>query len=354
MLYIANTFDYEIFMGQNYVSEEEVLIKPTRKLCQMLCSEGVSSTFFADVLCPIQYRELGHDRFPNAFDTQLRELHQLGHDIQLHIHPHWLKTTKIGGVIEFDRKYYRIHNWIENDVDTTPIKALVRKGKSYLEQILTSIDASYNCIAFRAGGYCLQPEQLIAPILYEEGIKIDSSVCYGHKYTNDGMRYDYTNLPLIYNQYFSQKHGLQDGLQERPIGIESLFEVPVWGYKSFPHRAIASKMNKKISNAKPTGHGMSITPAAPLNTLARIKRIFTAYNMLTFDFFHSDSMVYMINQISKSSTCRKKDVFISIISHPKCQSDQHIDNMQRAIRQLKKNPKVRFVSMKQIAELKNL
>lgn len=52
MLYIVNTFDYEIFMGQNYVSEEEVLIKPTRKLCQMLCSEGVSSTFLQTFSVP--------------------------------------------------------------------------------------------------------------------------------------------------------------------------------------------------------------------------------------------------------------------------------------------------------------
>lgn len=299
---------------------------------------------------------MGQERFPDAFDAQLRELHELGHDIQLHIHPHWLKATKVcvGGVIEFDRKYYRIHNWIEKDGDTTPIKVLIKKGKNYLEQILAAIDASYQCIAFRAGGYCLQPEELMVPILYEAGIRIDSSVCYGHKYTHDGMLYDYTHLPLIYNQYLTPKHGLQDGLQEKPTGVESLFEVPVWGYRSFPHRAIASKMNKKISDVKPTGYGMSITPAKPVNTLTRIKRIFTAYNMLTFDFFHSDSMVYMINQISKSSTCHKKDIFISIISHPKCQSDQHIDNMQRAIRQLKKIPNVRFVSMKQIAELKNL
>lgn len=53
--------------------------------------------FFANVLCPIRYRELGQERFPDAFDAQLRELHELGHDIQLHIHPHWLKATKIGG-----------------------------------------------------------------------------------------------------------------------------------------------------------------------------------------------------------------------------------------------------------------
>lgn len=354
MLYIVNSFDYELFMGQNYVGEEEVLIKPTDKLSKMLYSEDVPSTFFADVLCPVRYRELGLHEFPDAFDKQLRELNYFGHDVQLHLHPHWLKASRVGREVEFDRKYYRIHNWISSSGNATPLRSLIRQGKRYLEKTIKPVDDSYNCIAYRAGGYCLQPESVMAPILYAEGIRIDSSVCYGHAYNKDGMLYDYTCLPKVYNQFFSEKHGLAEGMQDEPQDEESIFEVPVWGFKSFPYRVIASKKNKKISNAVVTGSGMALTQPGQIGFLERFKRILTACNMLTFDFFHADSMVYMINKIAQERVCREKDVFISIISHPKGQSNQHIDNMQAAIRRLKQNSYIRFVSMKQVAAIKNL
>lgn len=353
MLNVVISFDYELFMGQNFVSEEDVLIKPSSKLSKMLRSVGVSATFFADVLCPIRYRELGLTQFPDAFDNQLVELNQDGHDVQLHIHPHWLKATKVGKEVEFERDSYRIHNWIKDNGDTNPVKDLIHQGKEYLVRVVGQEDKNYRCVAFRAGGYCLQPESLIAPLLYTEGIRIDSSVCYGRAYNSDGMAYDYTKMPQTPNIYFSEKIGLRDGVVTKPKSF-GILEVPVWGYKSFPYRVIASKKNGKISDEKATGYGMSIKKPKPLTIVDRIKGVFTGSNMLTFDFYNAKSIVYMINKISRQRMCRDKDVYISIISHPKSQSDQHIENMRNAIRELEDNQNVRFVSMSEIANIKEL
>lgn len=352
MLNIVISFDYELFMGQNYVSEEEVLIAPTYKLSKMLQSIGVSATFFADVLCPMRYRELGLSQFPDSFDRQLQDLYHYGHDVQLHIHPHWLKATQVGNNVTFDRKYYRIHNWMKENGDTKPIQELIHKGKEYILEVMGSV-SDYKCIAFRAGGYCLQPESIIAPLLFSEGIRIDSSVCYGQAYNSDGMAYDYKNLPRKPNFFFNEKIGLRDVVQTKPC-TGGIFEVPVWGYRSFPFRVIASKKNKTISDEKATGYGMAITQPKPLSFIDRIKGIVTGTNMLTFDFYNAESMVYMINMISREKMCRKKDVYIAIISHPKSQSNKHIENMREAIIQLKKNPRIRFVNMRDIAETKVL
>jgi len=353
MLYISITFDYELFMGKNYVSENDVLIAPTRKLCKMLQSEGVSATFFADVFCPIRYRELGQTFFPDSFDNQLKEMAIMGHDVQLHTHPHWLKATQVGENVVFERKYYRLHNWMNESGDTSPIKKIIHQGKEYLENVMWAVDKEYKCIAFRSGGYCLQPESLLAPLLISEGIKIDSSVCYGHCYNKDGMAYDYTNLSSNYNFFFNDRCGLRDGIKECPRD-GGLFEVPVFGYNAFPYRAIASRINRRISKEKAKGCGMALSPAKPITKFQRIKNLFTAYNMLTFDFFNAESMIYMINKISHEGICKKDNLYISIISHPKIQTNQHITNMQRAIQQLKKNKNICFVSLKQIADIKGL
>lgn len=340
-------------MGENYVSEEDVLIKPTSKLSKMLEDEGVSATFFADVLCPIRYRELSKYEFPEAFDNQIKEMHAHGHDVQLHIHPHWLKASKVGSKIEFERHFYRIHNWQKDNGDITPIKNLIHIGKEYLTDILLPIAPDYRCIAYRAGGYCLQPESIMAPILYSEGIRIDSSVCRGFSYNKDGMNYDYTKMPKVVNQYFNERIGLLEAVGERPAE-GGIFEVPCWSYNSFPYRIIASKKNLKISKSKENGHGMSLTPQRPLTFLDRLKGIFTSSNMLTFDFYHSDSMIYMINKIADQRLFKHNEQYISIVSHPKAQSDKHQENMRRAIIELKKNPNIRFVSMSQIAKIKGI
>ncbi len=341
-------------MGENYENEEDVLIKPTHLISEMLKEEGVSATFFADVLCPIRYRELHQFVFPEMFDNQLCEMSKSGHDVQLHIHPHWLKATEVGRVVKFDRTFYRIHNWQKDDGENSPIKQIIHQGKEYLERVMHTVDKNYNCIAFRAGGYCLQPECLLAPILSDEGILIDSSVCRGFSYDGDGMYYDYSDLPKVYNSFFSKDVGLCDALTTKPTAESGIFEVPCWGVKAFPQRIIASKKNRKITDAKPKGAGMSITPTKPLGFFDRVHNIFSAYNMLTFDFYNADSMVYMIDSIANKKDCHNNDVYISIISHPKIQSLEHISNMRCALTQIKKNPNIRLLNMRQIVELKGL
>lgn len=341
-------------MGENYESEEEVLIKPTYLLCEMLKDEGVSATFFADVLCPIRYRELHQFDFPEMFDNQLCEMSRYGHDVQLHVHPHWLKATEVGRFVKFDRTFYRIHNWQNDNGEKASIKQIIHQGKEYLERVMHFVDNDYKCIAFRAGGYCLQPECLLAPILSDEGILIDSSVCRGFSYDGDGMYYNYSDMPKVYNSFFSKDVGLCDALTIRPTAERGIFEVPCWGFKAFPQRIIASKKNKKISDAKPKGSGMSITPSKPLGFWERVHSVFSAYNMLTFDFYNAESMVYMIKSIAERRDCQNKDVYISIISHPKIQSLDHISNMRSALTQIKMIPNIRLLNMRQIVELEGL
>lgn len=350
MLYLCISFDYELFLGKNYVSEDDILIKPTDKLNKMLTEEGISACFFADVCCPAQYRKSGQNHFPDLFDKQLKELVQNGHDVQLHIHPNWLKCSSIGSSIEFERKYFRLHNWKNESPDA--ISEIVHSGIEYLYKTLTPVSPSYRCVAYRAGGYCLQPENELSDILYNEGIRIDSSVCPGMHYSGDGMHYDYRDVPLK-NIYFNRHHTLTDEhTSPLPDGI---LEVPVGSYHTFPYRLVASKLNKGYHDIAPIGESMSIS-RKPIDKSfsARIKNLAKSSNMLTFDSYTAESMIYMLNRISKECKSSKSDLFISTISHPKLLSDKHIENMRTVLRAMKKNKNVKFVNMQDIANIKNL
>lgn len=352
MLYVCISFDYELFMGENYLDEKKVLIEPTRILSDMLAAEGISGSFFADVCCPMQYRKLEKTDFPMLFDSQIKDLTKAGQDVQLHIHPNWLKTTKVGRYVEFDNKYYRLHNW--KDDNPNAIAEIIHNGIEYLYDLITPIDSKYKCVAFRAGGYCLQPEDCLAEILYKEGIRIDSSVCPGFSYSGYGMYYDYGSIPPCSNFFFSSEHSISTRIRKKiPNGI---FEVPVGSYGTFPYRIIASRLNSKITNAAPRGHSMKIERKnnTEYSLMEKLRNILNAVNMVTFDFYNADSICYMIKRIYSEMNCRDSDVFISTISHPKELSKEHIENMRNVIRDIKKISGIRFVNMREIADICNL
>ena len=59
MLKICLSFDYELFLGENDASYEDILFSPTRDLQYMLNEEGVYGTFFADVCSAIVHSHYG-------------------------------------------------------------------------------------------------------------------------------------------------------------------------------------------------------------------------------------------------------------------------------------------------------
>lgn len=351
MLYICISFDYELFMGENYVTEHKVLIEPSEAIGDMLAAEGVSGCFFADVCCPMQYRKMGEEEFPAQFDQQLRDLTKKGHDIQLHIHPHWLKATEIGKRVQFDREFYRLHNW--EKVSFNAMEKIIHHGVEYLRRVLLPVKPDYKCIAYRAGGYCLQPEKNLASILYHEGIRIDSSVCYGHSHNGDGMQYDYRRIAPNSNCYFNSEHTINENIQE--CIPEGVLEVPVAGYGTFPFRVIASKLNAKITDTPANGYGMKLQKVADAQNKRKladkVTKTVSAVNMVTFDFHNAASMIYMINRLYKEMHCKGKDVFLATIAHPKSLSKEHIENMCQVIRSVRRNPNIRFVNMCQIADI---
>lgn len=349
MLNICITFDYELFMGENFLPEEEILIRPSDAIGQMLRDVGVSATFFADVCCPMRYRELERFAFPQQFDDQLVRLHSLGHDVQLHIHPNWLAADEVGEKVRFERDKFRLHNWADGD-DYGNVTQIIRSGKRYLEDLLTPADPAYRCVAFRAGGYCIQPEQKIARSLLDAGLVIDSSVCCGFAHEGDGMSYDFRSFREPFNCRFSESVGFAAQSSEKTD--DAIFEIPIGGYARFPQRLIASRLNAPIQKEEARGKTMSLQGAAESRSLLhRIRSSVKAVNMLTYDSYNAKAMTYMVRSLAKRT---KGEVFFAVIAHPKMMHDAQLANLRTSLLKLKDNRNIRFVTMRESADLLRL
>ena len=223
---------------------------------------------------------------------------------------------------------------------------ILREGRDYLERLLTPSDPAYRCVAFRAGGYCIQPERKLARSLRDTGLVIDSSVCCGFSHIGDGMYYDYKQFRAPFNCYFSADVDLE--AQSATRTADSVYEIPVGGFGSFPQRVFASRMNAPAPRGKARGRGMSLQSASERRTLLRrICGSVKAVNMLTYDSYNAKAMTYMIRSLAKHA---EGEVYFATIAHPKLMQEAQIAEMQASLLALKEHDRIRFVTMTQSAE----
>ena len=105
MLNISLTFDYELFFNDSFASEKEVLIRPADEICKALNECGVKATFFIDVPSVFCYNRLNMKEYPQMVEEQIKRMIDMGHDVQLHFHPIWYKSTVVSGKWTFDNSY---------------------------------------------------------------------------------------------------------------------------------------------------------------------------------------------------------------------------------------------------------
>ena len=179
------TFDYELYFGKQTGTALKCMIEPTSNRTP---NYNELYTFFVDVGYLIQA-----DRYPELLDevtrvkAQVKEMISLGHDVQLHIHPHWEKAKFSNGKWAMNIKgSYKL-----SDFNATERMAIVRTYKLYLEQLIDR-----EVTAFRAGGFCVQPFSALKTVFEELELKIDSSVFHGGHFMTDNYNVDFRTVPL--------------------------------------------------------------------------------------------------------------------------------------------------------------
>lgn len=183
------TFDYELFFGTYSGSAEKCLLEPTSRLLELGQQHQAYFTFFVDAGYIYQLQQHAHDaacaQTLKKVGSQLTTLLQAGHEIGLHIHPHWEDSFFKNGKWHMNTTRYKA-----SDFTKTEIQNIVNKYHTALKTI-----TGKSCNTYRAGGWCIQPFQHIREALMAQHIFTDSSVYRGGYHQFSAHSYDFRKAP---------------------------------------------------------------------------------------------------------------------------------------------------------------
>ncbi len=311
------TFDYELPLGGIKESYEHSLFKPTKLLIKVLKEINVNAVFFIDILSLKMFQSWGVPVYSEPFIEQVKELSRLNHDIQLHLHPHWLESRfQKNQVIQSPK--YKLGDF-HNDSSTYTIDNIVEMGINQLRSICQDIKNDYKCIAYRAGGYNFYPyTKEIWESLYRHGIRIDSSISPGYFFRSNVSTVDYRIVPkksywsLSRDGSFKTEGKKDDFILEIPIASKpkGLFEMPTaFKLKKYEHRAVEDR-------------GRMIHSSEEVSSLDKIRQLFSS-RMLTIDnhTFEPDYLLKILDYNIRKS--KSTDIMLSLIGHPKSLDSYH-------------------------------
>ena len=295
------SFDYELFFGDKSGTVKSTLIEPTDLLLNQLERSGLTGNFFVDYLM-IKYLRQNNDQKSKEdirlIENQLKDIIRRGHRIELHIHPHWVNARYNGdGTWDFsDFSHYSL-----NTFSTNQIAEMFHDGIQILLGIIHEVNSEYEIVAFRAGGWVVQPFSTLKKAFIDCGIKIDSSACYGIKNINKDSQYDFTRIPR------KEMYRFEDDIEaETPGG--RFIEVPISSYYRFMIYKIADRIALKLSNGMRTFADGTHYRSADSTT---VKRKLSFFNRAMYN----TTCVSVFTAVFSTLLSRKK--MIVFIDHPK-------------------------------------
>jgi hypothetical protein len=354
MIYILLSADYELFFGKNFLSDDKVLFEPTEMIMSALEKRSISLNIFPDICSVWRHKEYELLDYVDKFESQLIEAVSRGHDVQLHLHPHWLKSVYNNDEWTHDLKTFKLQ-----DLGFEGENALIKRGKEYLETLLKNHIPDYKCIAFRAGGYCLQPEdKKLIQALLGAGIIIDSSIIPNLVSNTNVNDIDFKGIPDLPNWFMSTQGGVKNSAQD------GLFEIPIPSstkvlpkLKAMAKGIFSNNEQDSVINS-PRGRVIqkqSVNNSFMAKNINRFNYLLKTIGSLECErMFPDRGMEYMLSifrdWVKRYSYCG--DVFLSIIMHPKSIFQNNIDNLIKFIDTINAMyPDIRFITFSEVPDI---
>lgn len=326
--------DYELFFGSQPGTVQHCLINPIDALLKVISTHGAKLTLFVDAgfLLRLEEEQKKHARLGAELDKikkQLGALSKQGHEIQLHIHPHWIDSGFDGSSWHIDSRRYRLH-----DFEPDLIRQIVHEQKACLANI-----ADNEIFAYRAGGWCIQPFPAIRDALLQEHIWLDSTV-YHSGVSEDTVRwYDFSAAPKKAYWRFDA-----DPLIEAANG--PFVEIPISSCKLRPlffwKMALAKKFGSDLHIPFGDGVGMSAVSSYYLRKLTR-----PSYSVTSIDGLKSAMLGASLTQNLRWGN---REVF-NVMGHPKSLTPYSIKKTGEF---LTTNPQLEPASFRDFSHLKPL
>lgn len=293
------TLDYEIFYDKNPKLENQV-INPTKELLKIVDPLNIKLILFVDIgylKCLEKYKS----DYPNLendyliITSQLKELCAKGHEVQLHIHPHWEDTTYNGKEWSFDLTRYKLTDFTDQE-----IKTIVTEYTEILERITNK-----KLTAFRAGGWSAQPFYRLNNSLQENGIIYDSTVYPKGVLKSKEQWFDFKNVGFNKTRWkFSDDLTKEDSSGSfTEIAISAIKVLPFFFWKFVVVRLL--KIPQHVSLSK----GSAVGPSK-LHILKLL--LFPSYSVVSIDGFKASYLEKAFRFYKKKNL----EDFV-IIGHPK-------------------------------------
>ena len=190
--------DYELFF-QRSGTIEKCLFEPCDAILRSAVNHGYRITFYVDagMLFRMQESARRYQRLSIEFDKIRRHLAGLvnaGHDIGLHIHPHWEDTQYVDGEWSFETTRYQLRDFSHDDVADIIVRYM---------NVLREI-CGFAPVSYRAGGFCIEPFDRVGALLLDAGIDVDSSVVPGAYLRDRDKGFDFRAAPAADWWYFDK------------------------------------------------------------------------------------------------------------------------------------------------------
>jgi hypothetical protein len=290
------TFDYELYFGERTGTAKNCILHPTQLLKEVADKHGIKIVQFVDVGYIIKLEEF-KSSFPEleedyqTITNQIKQLYQEGHDIQLHIHPHWEDSYYRDGKWHIVADRYKLADFATHEIDR-----IVTTYKQKLES-LTAVNSIF---AFRAGGWCIQPFEKFKDAFIKNNITVDSSVFRDGKYSSKQYSYDFTNAPDLSSWHFNDNPCKREEGPFKEIPIGSIKNSPLFYWKLF----LLGRLNPY--EHKPLGNGV------PISAPRMRKKLLTQFtqNTVSVDGYNAALLSKALKQYKGKNE-------LVIIGHPK-------------------------------------
>ncbi len=311
-MHVLFTFDYELFFGTDTGSVEKCMIEPTNALLQLGKTHNVGMTFFVDVGYLLKLEEYAPDHPKLQADlvkvkNQVDEMISLGCSVQLHIHPHWEKSS-------YDGQKWQIvtdNCYKLDDFSDAEIEQIVKRYYLYLQQLTNQTVHSY-----RAGGWCIQPFSRLHKVFSELNLRIDSSVFPGGKFQSPHYDFDFTSVPV-----YSQAYRFEtDVCVAEPNGKFTEYPIASWKYSPLFYWKLYI-----LGRLQPAKHKM-IGDGSFLAQPGRKKSVLTSatWNHVSTDGYYAG----MLNRQATAYQLRGVEHFV-VIGHPKGLTVYALEQLER-------------------------
>lgn len=340
------TVDYEVF-GNGSGDVREHITRPTARMAAICEKHGAPLTVYFEVeeyLAYVRERKrlkeaLGYDP-AEEIRTQIVELAQRGHDIQLHLHPEWVGATWVEGRWRLRPEKSSVDSLFDTEAE---VSSFIAERKAVIDDLLAEAGSSQRVSAYRAGAFCAQPGRKLLHALASNGFVIESSVVKGMHRRDECATYDFRNAPPGKNHWRVR----DDVAQEHPAG--NVVEVPIYSrmgrriHQLTPKRLLA-KFAKHVPKEKQREMVQQLSVSS--NPLSFCRFLFTP--VPTKLDFHNMSSAQMLRWIRNAPPppAGNLDVLV-MIGHTKEHRDDH--DFERFVSAVAKDPKLQIISLSELA-----